>query len=645
MDHISAEQALAVDPPRPGSFAWSGDTLRFVPADPWTSGARHMVRVGAGARSAGAAGRTLRGPFESWFRAAPSTPPGYLSGALSEANDHWGAGGDVPSPVRISGDVTVPAGVTLRIEPGTEICVAPADDRVGGTDEEHVEIVVEGRLDAAGSSASPIRFRGDGAFIFQRGSWLGIRLGAGSDSLSRLEGAQIWNAVVGVRAEAPFAGIRRNAVFLPSSAGFWFAGAAAGDVADNLVAESSGDGIVVEGGVLSLVRNTITYAGRAAVRCAGGRAEIHCGRISFSGTAALAASGGAQVGFGPGNHVIAGAGESYRDVASTAAGFIDARDNWWDGRVPATDGAVWTVPALDVPGLVSVLQSSDGHLLMSARVPAVRRVRVAGTMNGWDPEAAPMAPSEDGSWAVDLGAVAPGTMQYKLVLDTGAGDVWLPDPGQRGRAPDGFGGYNSAYGLSEEVGALGGRLSATALPGGVEIRFAVDAAAGFAGFYLLREERPESPGCALPGAARAHAGLLRPAGGEIVFMDGDALPETTYRYHLHGVRADEDLALGIVEVRTLPGARLLLLPPRPNPSSELVRLRVYMPSAGECAARVHDARGRLVRVLHDGPAGAGYLDLPWDGRDGGGRETPSGIYFVRARVAGKDVEAKVVRIR
>jgi hypothetical protein len=266
-------------------------------------------------------------------------------------------------------------------------------------------------------------------------------------------------------------------------------------------------------------------------------------------------------------------------------------------------------------------------------------------MNGWDADASPMNPSAQGSWTLDLGAVQPGPVQYKFVLDTGAGDVWLPDPGQRGRTADGFGGFNTLYDMSEDVGAAGGRLVATARPGGVEIRFGVSAASGFAGFYLLREERTATPGCALPVGTRAHAGLLRAVDGEVVFVDGDALPETTYLYHLHGVRSDDDIALGIVEVRTPPDTRLLLLPPRPNPSSELVRLRVYAPAPGDCSVRVHDAQGRLVRVLHDGPAGAGYLDVPWDGRDEGGRETASGIYFVRARAAGRDVEVKVVRVR
>jgi hypothetical protein len=81
-----------------------------------------------------------------------------------------------------------------------------------------------------------------------------------------------------------------------------------------------------------------------------------------------------------------------------------------------------------------------------------------------------------------------------------------------------------------------------------------------------------------------------------------------------------------------------------NPFRGTVALRVEPPAAGRALARVHDAHGRLVRTLVDGELTAGGRDLAWDGRSDGGTRCPTGIYFVRAEVAGSAVSARVVRI-
>ena len=44
---------------------------------------------------------------------------------------------------------------------------------------------------------------------------------------------------------------------------------------------------------------------------------------------------------------------------------------------------------------------------------------------------------------------------------------------------------------------------------------------------------------------------------------------------------------------------------------------------------VFDVRGRRVRSLLDEDLAAGHHTVIWDGLDGGGRPTASGVYFVR----------------
>lgn len=68
--------------------------------------------------------------------------------------------------------------------------------------------------------------------------------------------------------------------------------------------------------------------------------------------------------------------------------------------------------------------------------------------------------------------------------------------------------------------------------------------------------------------------------------------------------------------------------------------RVTAPGGGRLT--IHDARGRLVRVLA-GAAHAGVVQAAWDGRDHDGRTVASGVYFLRhAGPAGSVVRRFVV---
>jgi len=644
MDRASVEAAFALDPPAAGSFAWSGDTLRFTSAGGWAAETRYAVRVDAAARAA--AGRTMRGAFEAWFETAGATPPGWMSGTLTAEQSHWGAGGSVASPVRLSGDVVVPEGITLRIEPGTEVLVSEdGDDRLGGLDPDRIEIFVLGRMEVAATTSAPVVFRCDPAGPFERGLWSGIRIAGGAGS--RLEGAQIWNAVTGVRAEAAFDRIGGNAVFMPMADGFAFGGGAAGPVEDNFVFDAGASGFLVEDGSIEMARNTVLIATRSGIECRGGAVSVRCGRLSFCAHSALAASSGAEVRLGPGVQVIGGADGAYRDVVNDSASPLDAAGNWWGGRRPVSDGAVRFTPPLEVPPFPSAVERSGRRLFFAARVPAFARVRVGANFNGWNPDALAMTLGDDGFWTAETAPLAAERHQYKLVLDSPWGAFWIPDPGRSDREPDGFGGFNSAVDLSSAIGARGGSLALAAESGAVTGRLAIDPAAGYVGLYLLREEVRSEPSCALPSAERVDAALLRPgASGHIDVRDDGVLPETRYRYHLHAVDASgADWALSVAEITTAPDTRLLLLPLAPNPTTGGTRIRLYVPARSRCTARLYDAAGRLVRVVLDRDEGPGYADAAWDGRDGEGREAVSGIYFLRVTAAGHEARGTITRVR
>ncbi|MBI5835982.1 MAG: hypothetical protein HZB25_01945 [Candidatus Eisenbacteria bacterium] len=108
-----------------------------------------------------------------------------------------------------------------------------------------------------------------------------------------------------------------------------------------------------------------------------------------------------------------------------------------------------------------------------------------------------------------------------------------------------------------------------------------------------------------------------------------------------------DLALEIpidVEAvrRIAPGG---LEPPGPNPSFGISSIAFTLARPGRARLLVLDVSGAIVRVLHDGPSPSGRSGVEWDGRDGNGRVTPSGAYFLRLE-SGEGVSSRrLMRIR
>jgi len=83
----------------------------------------------------------------------------------------------------------------------------------------------------------------------------------------------------------------------------------------------------------------------------------------------------------------------------------------------------------------------------------------------------------------------------------------------------------------------------------------------------------------------------------------------------------------------------------PNPFNPSTTLRFDLPEAGPGRLTVHDAAGRLVRVLADGPLAAGEHRRVWDGRDAAGRPLASGLYLARLRAPGVSECRKLVLLK
>jgi hypothetical protein len=70
----------------------------------------------------------------------------------------------------------------------------------------------------------------------------------------------------------------------------------------------------------------------------------------------------------------------------------------------------------------------------------VSRVNLVGDFNNWSQTSDPMTDkNNDGEWSLFY-PLAPGSYEYKFVLD---GTRWVPDPRNPNSVPDGFDGRNS----------------------------------------------------------------------------------------------------------------------------------------------------------------------------------------------------------
>lgn len=84
----------------------------------------------------------------------------------------------------------------------------------------------------------------------------------------------------------------------------------------------------------------------------------------------------------------------------------------------------------------------------------------------------------------------------------------------------------------------------------------------------------------------------------------------------------------------------LLAPNFPNPFNPKTRLSFDLNQPSSVRLSIIDSAGRLVKVVHAGPIGAGTHSYAWDGQNARGEASASGVYFARLQDAeGRDLDA------
>ncbi|MFB3909452.1 MAG: FlgD immunoglobulin-like domain containing protein [Candidatus Eisenbacteria bacterium] len=84
---------------------------------------------------------------------------------------------------------------------------------------------------------------------------------------------------------------------------------------------------------------------------------------------------------------------------------------------------------------------------------------------------------------------------------------------------------------------------------------------------------------------------------------------------------------------------------RPNPMHETATLCLTLPAAGAVRAAIHDASGRVVRIVQDGVLPAGPVRIDWDGRAVDGHRLAAGFYWAKVSGPGGTETAKIVIAR
>jgi 1,4-alpha-glucan branching enzyme len=80
----------------------------------------------------------------------------------------------------------------------------------------------------------------------------------------------------------------------------------------------------------------------------------------------------------------------------------------------------------------------EQEVVLTFYAPSASRVGVAGSFNGWNPQANPLAHTAAGEWSASL-MLKSGQYEYRFVAD----GVWADDPQATQRVANPFGGLNS----------------------------------------------------------------------------------------------------------------------------------------------------------------------------------------------------------
>jgi len=106
--------------------------------------------------------------------------------------------------------------------------------------------------------------------------------------------------------------------------------------------------------------------------------------------------------------------------------------------------------------------------------------------------------------------------------------------------------------------------------------------------------------------------------------------------HFGDVTAAEDLVAALDKAR---------LSNYPNPFNPHTNILCTIPTSGRARLQVVDLKGRLIASLLDEVVAAGQRNVIWNGRDSGGLDVPSGVYFSRLVTGGQVTYGRMTLVK
>jgi len=98
-----------------------------------------------------------------------------------------------------------------------------------------------------------------------------------------------------------------------------------------------------------------------------------------------------------------------------------------------------------------------------------------------------------------------------------------------------------------------------------------------------------------------------------------------------------------VSVRALPTA-FDLSQNYPNPFNPTTTIKLALPVASEYSLAIYNVAGQMIRA-YSGSAGAGVVEVVWDGKDASGNQVASGMYFYKASASNFSATKKMILMK
>lgn len=303
-----------------------------------------------------------------------------VKSGLLTADAIWG-----PGTVIVNGDVTVPAGLTLTVQPGTEIMFTYDFDRTdGGASSSKSELIVLGTLNANGAG-NPITFISSKPTDPGPGDWYGIRALASSDV--NLDNCIIKHAEFGVFSTYASTMMVTNCTIKDNlTSGIHMDNAAEGTRIENTRIEDSGTyGIYCFEGSFTASGDTIAN-NRYGIKYFGdGNVTIEDCLITYPSPSAISSYYGIHVrkyfAMGPTPQVLGDSitgfdqGGIYFDGVTNASSMISATSVYKSGK----SGIYFKNSSADISGGIGtrnfLKENGYGLYLRSSSSPKVRRTK------------------------------------------------------------------------------------------------------------------------------------------------------------------------------------------------------------------------------------------------------------------------------